>query len=300
MGAFMAALFARRGYEVYLYNRSEKGLDRARKSIELSREELARTGETTRESANEPNKRLFFGTDISALAGADFVIETIVEDMEMKKRFLAELSRLMDEDGVLATNTSGLSISELGKDVRVPRRFAGMHWINPPHLVPLIEVIAGSETCPETLGIISGLARKIGKRPVSVKKDVPGFLLNRLQFALLREALYIVEHEIADPQDVDDTVRYGLGLRYAAVGPFETADLGGLDAFYKVGSYLFRDLCDGGEVPESLARLYREGAYGVKTGRGFYDYSGGKTEEAVKKRDDVLRKLLDCLWEDAD
>ena len=216
--------------------------------------------------------------------------------MEIKKRFLAELSELAGEETVLTTNTSGLSISELGKAVRVPRRFAGTHWINPPHLVPLVEVIAGDETAPETLNVVSRLLEKIGKKPVLVKKDVPGFLLNRLQFALLREALHIVESGIADPKDIDDTMRYGLGLRYAVVGPFETADLGGLDAFRNVGSYLFADLCDSGDLPEPLSRLCREGAYGVKAGRGFYDYSGGKAEEAIRRRDEVFLKLLNCLY----
>ena len=298
MGASIALIFARRGYRVHLYNRSGKGLERAFKLIELNQEELVRSGKTTKAQAEETAGRISRGTDLPGLADADFLIETIVEDPAVKKTFLAELSALADENTVIATNTSGLSITELGEAVRNPRRFAGMHWINPPHLVPLIEVISGADTASETADIICALAEKIGKKPVRVKKDVPGFMINRLQFAMLREALYIVENGIADPEDVDNAIKFGLGLRYAALGPFETADLGGLDTFCKIGDYLFADLSDKNSVPELMARLCSEGAYGVKSGRGFYDYSGDKAAEAVRRRDEIFLKLLNCLYPD--
>ena len=173
-----------------------------------------------------------------------------------------------------------------------------MHWVNPPHLIPLVEVIAGDKTAEETLTIVKEVAESIHKKPVLVKKDVPGFILNRLQFSVLREALNIVENGIASAEDVDNVMKYGLGMRYAGIGPFETVDLGGLDTFYNVASYLFRDLSDVKEVKGLLAELYQKGDFGTKTGKGFYDYSGDKAEKAIDKRDKTFIKLAKCLYSD--
>ena len=138
-------------------------------------------------------------------------------------------------------------------------------------------------------------AVSVGKKPVTVK-DAPGFVLNRLQFAILREAMYIVENGIASMEDVDNTFKYGLGMRYAAIGPFETADLGGLDTFYNIASYLFADLSDRKDPNKMLADLFNAGSYGVKSCKGYYDYSNGKDKEAIQHRDKMFLKLKECLY----
>jgi 3-hydroxybutyryl-CoA dehydrogenase len=171
-----------------------------------------------------------------------------------------------------------------------------MHWINPPHLVPLVEVIKGEKTNDATADAVYNNALSVGKKPIIVKKDVSGFVLNRLQFAILREAMHIVENGIADIEDVDNTFKYGLGMRYAAIGPFETADLGGLDTFYNIASYLFSDLSDRKSVNDMLADLFKSGSYGVKSGKGYYDYSDGKDKEAIRYRDTMFIKLAECLF----
>ncbi|MDR0491066.1 MAG: 3-hydroxyacyl-CoA dehydrogenase family protein, partial [Oscillospiraceae bacterium] len=200
------------------------------------------------------------------------------------------------EDAILTSNTSGLSLTEIAKAVKKPERFCGMHWVNPPHIVPLVEVIKGEKTSDATADAVYENAVSVGKKPIIVKKDVPGFVLNRIQFAILRESMNIVENGIASIEDVDNSLKYGLGMRYAAIGPFETADFGGLDTFYNIASYLFADLSDRKTVNDMLSDLFNSESYGVKSGKGFYDYSNGKDKEAIRRRDKMFIKLAECLY----
>ena len=170
-----------------------------------------------------------------------------------------------------------------------------MHWINPPHLIPLIEVIQGKKTDDETAAAIRDMALAVEKKPVIVQ-DAPGFALNRIQLAVLRECLHIVEQGIATPEAVDDVMKYGLGMRYACLGPFEVCDLGGLDIFYNIASYLFEDLADEKAPFGMLADRFEKGQYGVKTAAGFYDYAGGKDAEKIKYRDRMFTKISKCLF----
>ncbi len=277
MGVQLAGIFAAGGLEVTLWNRSARGLERA-----------AALGDRVR-----------LTTDDAVFSSARFILESIAEDLNAKRDFLGRISRLAPADCLIATNTSGLSISALGEAVAQPGRFAGMHWINPPTLIPLVEVVRGQETAPETAEAVFQLAQALGKRPIRTR-DVPGFLLNRLQFALLREAFHLVESGAAGIQDVDDAVRYGLGMRYACGGPFRSADLGGLDVFRQIAAYLFPDLSNRADVPALLERLCAQGDLGAKTGRGFYDYGGDGAARAAAERDRMLRALAELAEERAE
>ena len=298
MGVSLAQIFAGEGFQVTIYDIAESGIEKGKNLLDLNQkvamEEKTMSGEESKQLKN----RIEFTMKKDIFKEADFVIEAIVENLEVKQEFWKEVSKLVNEEIVLATNTSGLSITEIGKAVKKPERFAGMHWVNPPHLVPLVEVIKGDQTDLETLKIIEKTAQAVRKKPVLVKKDAPGFVLNRLQYALLREALYIVENGIADCEDVDNVMKYGLGMRYASIGPFETVDLGGLDTFFKVGSYLFRELSAEQEVPALLRQRYEEGAYGTKTGKGFYEYTEQEVSEVIEKRDRDFTKLGKLLFKD--
>lgn len=298
MGASMAQIFARYGYKVEIYDIVEEGIEKGKNLIEVNLRSQVQEGDITVEESKKIKDNISFTTDFDCFSTADFVIEAIVEKLPIKQEFWQKASSIVPKDIVLTTNTSGLSITEISKAVTGPERFAGMHWVNPPHIVPLVEVISGEKTAEETVKIVRDLATAIHKKPVTVKKDVKGFVLNRLQYALLREALYIVENDIASMEDVDGVMKYGLGMRYASIGPFETVDLGGLDTFYNVGSYLFADLSNQKEVPNLLKQRYEENAYGTKTGRGFYDYPGGKAEEMIEKRDKDFIKISKCLYGD--
>lgn len=298
MGASMAQVFAKYGYTITLYDIFEAGIEKGKELIRINQAASIEAGDLTAKESAAILSRISYSMDMECFRGADYVIEAIVEKIDVKKKFWSAVSEVVPEDAVLTSNTSGLSITAIAEAVKRPERFAGMHWVNPPHLIPLVEVIAGDKTAEETLIIVKDVAESIHKKPVLVKKDAPGFVLNRLQFSVLREALNIVENGIASIEDVDNVMKYGLGMRYAGIGPFETVDLGGLDTFYNVASYLFRDLSDTKEVTGLLAELHQNGDYGTKTGKGFYDYSGDKAEKAIDKRDKTFIKLAKCLYSD--
>ena len=231
MGASFAQIFAKYKYNVVVYDNSAESIQKGKQLIKLNQAELISSGDLTEEESQEILSRISFTLDMKCFAEADFVLEAIIENMDIKKVFWEKVSRSVDEDIVLASNTSGLSITEMATVIKNPERFCGMHWVNPPHIVPLVEIISGEKTVDETLEIVWDISKSLHRKPIMVKKDAKGFVLNRLQYAVLREALYIVENGIASMDDVDNVMKYGLGMRYAAIGPFETVDLGGLDTF---------------------------------------------------------------------
>ena len=290
MGASMCQIFAEYGYSVILYTRSQKTLDHARELILLNQKTKVECGDSTAEKADQTLQHITYAQpgDLECFKSCDLIVESIVEDLEAKHVFWDKVSALVEEDAVLTTNTSGLSISEIAKAVHHPERFCGMHWFNPPHIIPLIEVISGDMTNGDTAKIVYEIADKIGKKPIYVSKDAPGFIANRIQLAILRECLHIKKEGIGDYTDIDRCMKYGLGFRYACLGPMEVCDQGGLDTFYHIASYLFADLADDKNPDETiLGELFRKGEYGVKTRKGFYDYSDGKDQKSIRLRDEM-------------
>ena len=294
MGASLAQIFAQAGIHVTLWSRSQSGLHRAAALIRSNQSALVAAGRLSEEDSNALMERIVPTTEDTCCQTAGFVLESIAEDLALKQDFFRRISTLVPVDCILTTNTSGLSISAIGSTVAEPGRFCGMHWINPPHLVPLVEVIQGTDTGAGAMDFVYALAQRLGKKPIRAK-DLPGFIMNRLQLALLREALALVDSGAATAEDVDAAVKYGLGLRYACVGPFETMDLGGVDIFCRIASYLLADLDDRKDTPPLLQALTEQGACGVKSGRGFYDYSGGKAAAAIENRDRKFIRVLDAL-----
>ena len=171
-----------------------------------------------------------------------------------------------------------------------------MHWFNPPTLIPLIEIIRNDQTRGDVAQAIYDLSVAIGKKPAIVNKDVPGFAANRIQLAVLREVCSMVEDGVISKEVADAVMKYGLGFRWACLGPLETVDFGGIDTFFHISEYLIPDLEDSHDVPKILADAYQAGNYGVKTGKGFYDYSGDKAKEVTKSRDEKLQKIYDALY----
>jgi len=292
MGATIAQVFAQAGYNVVLYDISDNSLSRGHSIIETNQKNLIDSGLLTETAAEQSLSKIQFTTDLNTFKCADLVIEAVIEKIDVKHELLKKISSIVSEEAIIATNTSGLSITEIAKAVSNKKRFAGMHWWNPPHLIPLIEIIKGEETSQETADELIRIAKSLNKKPVLVKKDILGFIGNRLQYALLREALYLLEQDVATAEDIDDAMKYGLGLRYSALGPIETVDLGGVDVFNNVGSYLFAALSNCKEVPQVLRELYEQGNFGIKTGKGFFDYSDDKGEEVLKKRDKHLINMM--------
>lgn len=297
MGSGTALAFALGGYSVNMYGRTRESLDRGQKRVHEALDLLWENGlvEGQKEAVLE---RIQGHTDLgSAVEDAQFVIESVAEDLEVKKAVFREMETLCSPEAILATNTSGLSPTLISETLEKKDRFLVSHFWNPPHLMPIVEVVPGKFTSEETVKITGELLEKIGKKPVSLKKEAPGFIGNRLQFALLREALHIVDEGIASREDVDRTMRFSLGRRLADTGPLESADLGGLDIFYNVASYLFRDLSNTPDVSPLLRDPAIRGDLGAKTGKGIYQWTESKLKETVKFRE---RTLVEWLKRDSE
>lgn len=298
MGSSMAQIYAKYFDDVVLYNHREETLNKAKKSIEGNVETLANTGNMSKENAEQLLNALSYTTSMDYFADCDFIAENLSENVEIKEKFYRELSEIVDDRTIITTNTSGMSINLLSGFVKNPDRFIGMHWFNPPHLVPLIEIIKGNQTSSAVAEAIYNLSLKIEKKPVIVNQDVPGFVANRLQFAVIREALDLVERGVVSEKGIDDVMKYGLGFRYACLGPLEVSDFGGLDTFYHISSYLMKDLCDSKEVPKLLKEHFEAGEYGVKSEKGFYEYKDGRAKEAKEERDEKFLKVYHALYEE--
>lgn len=296
MGSGIAQTFAQAGYAVRLQARHEDTLRAARGRIARNQEAMVQAGLLSDEAARAALARIHATTRLEeATHGCQFVSESVPEDLDLKREVFAALDRHAPPGAVLSTDTSGLSISAIASATTRPERVVGFHWMNPPHLMPTVEVIRGAQTADAAMDLACELARRIGRVPIPVEKDVPGFLWNRLQLALIREALHVVEQGIAGPEAVDLAVTAGLGLRWAAVGPLRLMDLGGLATFHSVAAYLYRDLSGAREPQPALAAKVAGGETGARAGRGFYEYPAGSAEAAIAARDARLFELLKLL-----
>ncbi len=295
MGSSLAETFAKYNFTVFLYDLYPAALERAKAYIALNQETEVNEGIVSKEESAALQERIHYSTDMQGFHDADFVIEAVLEKLDIKHSFWSQVSRIVRPDALLATNTSGLSITKIAEAVEYPERFGGMHWINPPHIIPLVEVISGEKTKEETAKAIYDLASFVGKKPVLVK-DAPGFALNRIQFAILRECLHIAKEGIASVEDIDNVMKYALGIRYACFGPFEVADFGGLDIFHNISSYLFKELATEDDSFHLLKENFEQGRLGVKSKAGFYDYADGKDVEKIKYRDEIYTKLSKLLF----
>ncbi|MGI6499074.1 MAG: 3-hydroxyacyl-CoA dehydrogenase family protein [Oscillospiraceae bacterium] len=294
MGTSIAQIFAQSGFDVILYNRRQPSLDRAKTRISGNLDTAIQEGTAAPEEKEIVFSRLSFTTDLNDFAKADYIVEGIAEDLAVKHAFFHAISEIIADDVVVTSNTSGLPITSIAAAVKTPSRFAGMHFWNPPHLVPLVEIIKGDETADEAAQIVFDITNRIEKKPVIVKKDIKGQIGNRLQLAIVREALHILETGAADVEDIDAVMKYSLGFRYACLGPFESLDLGGLDIFDSISSYLFPDLSKA-ETSGEIGRLVEQGNLGVKSGRGFYNYAGDRAQRVIEERDANFMKLRQCL-----
>ena len=295
MGAGIIQVLAQNGYEVVMRARRESSIEKGLATVKKNLDKMVAKEKITAEEAEAVFARIHGSTDINIIADADLVIEAATEDMEAKKRFWQEISRLVPETAVLATNTSGLSITEMSGAVHLPERFAGMHWFNPPHIVQLIEVTKGEQTSDATADFIMELSKAVGKKPIKVQKDIPGFIANRLQYALLREAAHLVEEGAASMEEVDLACSLVIGMRYACLGPFRVVDMGGVDIFNSVSNYLFAELCDDKDGSRLMQQLVAEGKLGVKSGEGFYPYRPEEIPELIQERDTRYIQMVQCM-----
>lgn len=289
MGHGIAQVFALGGYPVAMYDVSPERCQQAMAGI---RANLRLFQEKELVSAAEAEAALArlrpCGTLADAAKDADFVMEVVFEEIEVKKAVMRQLDAAAPAHTVFASNTSGLDVNAFGPATSRPDKVVVAHFWNPPHILPLVEVVKGEQTAPETVQLTVDILRKVGKYPVVLQRHVAGFIGNRLQYAMFREAVGLVQKGIATPEDVDMVVKLSLGRRYTTVGPLETADINGLALFHQISKYLYLDLDDSKGPHPVHTKLVEEGANGVKAGRGFHDWSGGKAEAAIKRRDEEL------------
>jgi 3-hydroxybutyryl-CoA dehydrogenase len=293
MGPGIALTLALGGARVTLLSRTAagavRGLEQARKQGQtLIASELVDPSAAT--GAMEAITPL---TDFdNSIAKADIVIESGPEDMSWKQELFARMGDLAPSEAVLASNTSGLSISDIASRCRRPERVLTTHFWNPPHLMPLVEIVQGTRTSPETVAAVRALLEACGKTPVVVKIDRPGQVGNRLQMALVREAANIVAEGIADAEAVDSVIKNGLGIRMPAYGVFEHMDVAGLDLALRVMEYVVPDLYNEPRAPEYLRQMVRTGQLGARTGLGFYDWSVKSADDVRAQRDAFLVAVL--------
>jgi 3-hydroxyacyl-CoA dehydrogenase len=274
MGPGMGAVLARAGIDTALYDLSAEQLEKARTGVQLAQGVLDRLDAPARDGG-----AVRFEADLAAaLEGVDAVIEAVPEKVELKQELLPELERQIRADAILASNTSGIPITTLASVCAHPERVVGMHWSNPPHLIPMIEVVPGERTEQETVDATCELVRAFGYHPV-VEREVPGFVENRILYAIMRECLDLVDRGVIDPEGLDLNVRWGIGYKLAVIGPMELLDMAGLDIYQAVGSYLNRDLSTSGEVSSTIRGLIEQGRLGMKTGGGIYDYTPERIDE---------------------
>ena len=284
MGHGIAQEFALAGYQVQLHSRSEESLQKAMRNIGQNLERLIGLGVTTREQAELVPDRIATGTVLEAtVAGADIVIESVYEDLDLKREIFGRLDARCDEHVILASNTSSLMPSAFASATRRPDKVVVAHYANPPYLVPLVEIVPSGQTSEATVAAVCGLLHNIGKRTIVVRREVPGFVLNRLQGALLREALWLVEHDVASPQDVDVAIKNSIGRRWAVAGIFEIFEIAGWDLLLAVAEGLLPHLAAATEVSAVLRQKVEQGELGVKTGKGVYEWTPEEAEE-LKQR----------------
>jgi 3-hydroxybutyryl-CoA dehydrogenase len=289
MGPGIAQAFSAGGYQVWLVDVKEDILHNAVKQIRDSLSLLQKENILNSKRCEAIISRIHTTLDLRlAVEDAEYVTEAVSEDLRTKRKTFSLLEASAPRDAILASNTSGLSLTKISSEMRTADRTIGTNWWNPPQIMPLVEIMSGKNTSPQVLERTRSILSKIGKRPITILKPVSGFVGNRLQVALLREALSLLERGVASIEDIDTAVRFGPGFRYPVLGPFSVCDFGGLDVFYHLSLELFNDLDNSSTAPEIMRNLVEKGRLGLKSGGGFYDYKN-QQGALVKDRD---RKLL--------
>lgn len=290
MGHGIAQIFAVQGYSVSLVDLNDELLSKALQDVRSNLTLMAQKGIGHLDGIEPAIARIKTTVDLSeAAAGAQFVVEAVSENLELKQKIFQDLDSVCPRETILATNTSVISITEIAQKARIRERILGTHFWNPPYLIPLVEVIRGQDTSTQAVDTTFELLKGVGKHPVRVNKDVPGFVGNRLQHALWREAISIVERGIADPATVDECIRFGFGLRLPVLGPLETADMVGTDLTLAIHDYILKYIESSPEPSPLLKMKVEKGDLGFKTGRGFQEWS---PEEAQRSRTRLKEYLL--------
>jgi len=282
MGGDIAIIFAAAGWNVHVMSPSEKTRGALAGRIEAG---LKKLGAPAMNAANVTTYARLQDIDWKAV---DFVVEAATEDLPLKQKIFAEIEALARPEIPLTSNTSNFPIGEIGAQLRTRSRVAGLHFFMPAHLVPLVEIVSSDATDPVIAQGMVALMKGLGKAPIWVKKDVPGFVGNRIQHAMMREALYLIADGVVSPEDVDIAVRFGFGFRFIACGPIMQKEMSGWDTNYYVGTALYPHLYAENGPPRMLKDMVERRTLGMKTRRGFWEW----TDESAAREKNRIEKAL--------
>lgn len=285
MGPGMGAVLARAGMEVALFDVSAEALERAKATYDLAWGVLDRLEAPTVDGGSVRH-----ATDLAdALDGVEFVMEAIPEKLELKQQVFADYERHVGPEVILASNTSGIPVTKIAANLKHPERAIGMHWSNPPHLIPMIEIIPGEKTNEAARAGAAAIVQDIGYYPSLLKKEVPGFVENRILYAIMRECLALVDEGVIGREELDLNVKWGIGYKLAVIPPMQLLDMAGLDIYTSVATYLNPALSNASEVSSTIRDLTARGRLGMKTKGGIFDYTD---EEVGQLRAERAKKLV--------
>ena len=299
MGHGFAQVFAMNKIPVYLVDETDELLKRARGWIIDNLNYMFELGEIGRERVEFTLAQIQFTTDLKQAAQeVDYVLEAVFENLDLKKRIFQQLGTYTPSHAILSSNTSSFDINELSAVTLHPERVIGTHWFHPPQITPCVEIIPSDSTSQETIDCTIDFMKRIGKLP-TLCKSAPGFVGNRIQFAMATEALAIVDEGLATPEEVDRIVKTSFGFRLGAYGPFEICDQAGLDIYRSVYEYLYSKLNkEQFKPPKILDKLIKQGRLGLKTQSGFYEYKEDAVEAMKRERDRKLYARLRLFREE--
>jgi len=292
MGGDIAIIFAAGGWNVHVMSPSAKTRDALPARIAAGLKQLGAPDSSARLVKTYPK------LDALPMAEVSLVVEAATEDLPLKHRIFADLERLTRPDAILASNTSTFPISEIGKHLKTRARVAGMHYFMPAHLVPLVEIISAEFTDRKVAERLIHLMRELGKAPIDVSKDVPGFVGNRLQHALMREALWLVANGVTTPEGIDTAVRFGFGFRYIACGPMMQKELSGWDTNLFAGTSVYPHLYNEKAPPPFLKEMVEKGHVGMKAKHGLWEWTDEKIAREKSRIERCLQAGMDILKSD--
>jgi len=300
MGSGIGLTFALCGYEVTLNDVSEKILNTAMNHVEDYLGTFNDNGIVSKDDIEKTISRIRITTSLEKAAEeADFVTETASEDLEVKRKLFTDLDAICPQHTIIASNTSSLALADFAERCKRRDKILITHWINPPHIIPAVEILGSKDTSNETIVLVCKLMEKVDKVPIRVLKELQGLIINRIQAAMIREVFSLWEEGVATPVDIDKAVKASFGLRLAVTGPLETCDFGGLDIWYTLSKNLFKIISDIHKPPERIKMMVERGELGLKSGKGFFDYDTSQnrdTVKAIKERDTRLIRLSKLLF----
>jgi len=292
MGHGIAQSFAQRNYTVMLYDLKETILKKALSTIRSNLETFVEVGLEKGENIEKILLNIHTTLNLQeAVKNAHFLIEAVPEDLILKMTLFEEIEKFCPETTILASNTSTLPGYEIGKRIKRKERFLITHWFNPPYIIPVVEIVPSEMTSLKVMEKTIALLSQIGKKPVKILKEIPGFLVNRIQTAMFREILSLLEQGVATPEDMDEAIKGSIGIRLAVIGPLQTMDMGGLDLIYKGMKNLYPLIDRSSDIQNLLKEKIERNELGIKTGKGFFQYPQ-QNHLPLKERDKKLLSLL--------